>query len=184
MEKEMKITSLWSSSLFLFALSIPLHISFSGLSLRLVYITSPKFVTIVFYLFWSSSPCAYHLLILLITLILLVAIVDARILVSSPFHDLLLLISSPRRYQFSYPCRNPLLLFLIVFPLSWFLCLYLSRSSARFSSSISSWFFLDFDASVNPSLAPSAAASTASLTLGSEWSVSEQIWAKVIGEKL
>ena len=154
------------------------------LSLCLVDITSPKFVTIVFYLSWSSSPCAYHLLILLITLILLVATVDALILVSSPSHDLLLLISSPCRYQFSYPCRNPLLLFLIVSPLSWLLCLSLSRLLTRFSLSILSWFFLDFDASVNPSLAPLAAASTASFTLGSDWSVSEKIWAKVIGEKL
>ena len=162
-------TSSWSSSLFLFASSTPLHISLSQLSLRLVDITSLKFVTIVFYLSWSSSPCAYHLLILLITLILLVAIVDALILVSSPSYDLLLLISSPCQYQFSYPCRNPLLLFLIVFPFSWFICFSLSRLMARFSSSISSWFFLDFDASVNPSLAPSAAASTASLTLWKKW---------------
>ena len=133
---------------------------------------------------WSSSPCAYNILILLVTLILLFAIVDSLILVSSPSHDLLLLISLPCRYHFSYPCRNPLLLFLIVFPLSWSLCFSLSRLSARFSSSISSWFFRDFDALVNPFLAPLAAASTASITLGSEWSVSEKFWAKVIGEKL
>ena len=55
-------TSSWSSSLFLFALSIPLHISLSWLSLRLVDITSPKFVTIVFYASkfgrkWSVRNC-------------------------------------------------------------------------------------------------------------------------------
>ena len=118
---------------FIFASSIPLHISLSQLSLRLIDITLPKFVTIVFYLSWSSSPCAYHLLILMITLILLVAIVDVLILISSYSHDLLLLISLPRRYHFYYPCRNPLLLFLVVFPLSWFICFSLSWSSARFS---------------------------------------------------
>ena len=55
-------TSSWSSSLFLFASSIPLHISLSKLSLRLVDITSPKFVTIVFYASkfgrkWSGRNC-------------------------------------------------------------------------------------------------------------------------------
>ena len=55
-------TSSWYSSLFLFASSIPLHISLSRLSLRLVDITSPKSVTIVFYASkfgrkWSGRNC-------------------------------------------------------------------------------------------------------------------------------
>ena len=57
-------TSSWYSSLFLFASSIPLHISLSRLYLHLVDITSPKFVTIVFYasklgLKWSGKNCKH-----------------------------------------------------------------------------------------------------------------------------
>ena len=57
---------------------------------------------------------------------------------------LVTIVSSPRRYHFAYPCNNYLLLYLIVFYLSWFLCFSLLWSSACFSSSILSWFFLDF----------------------------------------
>ena len=35
---------------------------------------------------------------------------------------LVAIVSSPRRYHFAYPCNNYLLLYLIVFYLSWFLC--------------------------------------------------------------
>ena len=52
----------WSSYLFLFASSIPLHISLSQLSLHLVDINLPNFFTIVFYASkfgwkWSGRNC-------------------------------------------------------------------------------------------------------------------------------
>ena len=66
----------------------------------------------------SSYPCTDCLLFVLIPLLLLVAIVGVLLLISSPFRDLLLLVSLPRRYHFAYPSHNHLLLVLIFFSLS------------------------------------------------------------------
>ena len=46
------------------------------------------------------------------------------------------IVSSPRRYHFAYPCNNYLLLYLIVFYLSWFLCFSLLQSPAQLSLSL------------------------------------------------
>ena len=46
------------------------------------------------------------------------------------------IVSSPRWYHFAYPCDNYLLLYLIVFYLSWFLCFSLSQSPAQLSLSL------------------------------------------------
>ena len=46
------------------------------------------------------------------------------------------IVSSPNRYHFAYPCNNYLLLYLIVFYLSWFLCFSLSQSPAQLSLSL------------------------------------------------
>ena len=49
---------------------------------------------------------------------------------------LVVIVSSPRQYHFAYPCNNYLLLYLIVFYLSWFLCFSLSQSPAQLSLSL------------------------------------------------
>ena len=98
-------TSSWYSSLFLFASSIPLHISLSRLSLRIVDITSPKFVTIAFYLSWflcfslSQSPAQLSL----------------------SLHPLVIFLSFfylPCQYHFIYTCRDCLFASLISLRLS------------------------------------------------------------------
>ena len=101
----------------------------------LVYITSPILVEIFFSLYRSSYPIPYHLLFVLITFILLVTIISAIFFVSSPLRDLLILFSLPRQYHFIYPCYNNLILVLISFSFSWFLCFFLLIFLARFSSS-------------------------------------------------
>ena len=106
----------------------------------------------------SSSLHPDFILLLLIRFILLFTVVSILILVSSPPCGFLIIFSSPRLYHFTYPCYNHffasyislilyllqyyspcnyhLLLVQIVFSFSWFLCLYLSRSTMRFSLSL------------------------------------------------
>ena len=74
-------------------------------------------VSIFPYLLQLSSSCPDHLLLVLITFLLLVAMIEVLLLLSSPYRGILLLVYFPRWYNFSYPSRNSLFLVLIFFPL-------------------------------------------------------------------
>ena len=58
----------------------------------------------------------------MIPLLIIISIINTLLLLYSPPCDILLLVSLPCRYHFAYPCHNSLLVFLIVFSLSLFLC--------------------------------------------------------------
>ena len=88
-------------------------------SLCLVNITSPILVTTVFSLYRSHSTHPDCPLLVLIHLLLLAIIVGTIDLVSSPPHDLLLLVYFPFRHNFTYPYHNHILLVLIVLLFSW-----------------------------------------------------------------
>ena len=70
-------------------------------------------VVIFFSLSWSSYPCLYRSLLVLIPLLLLVAISGALLLFSSPPRDLLFPVYSTPLYHLAYHCINRLLLVLI-----------------------------------------------------------------------
>ena len=78
-----------------------------------------------FYFSVSSSPHHDILPRILIPLILLVAIVDTLLRISSPPCGLLLLVSSPYQYHFPYPFFHWLIFVPIAFLFSWFLLFYL-----------------------------------------------------------
>ena len=71
---------------------------------------------------------------------------NCLLLICSPRCDILLLIYLPHLYLFAHPCWNLILLVLIVFFLSWFVCFSYLRLSLCFSSSWLSWFCLNFNA--------------------------------------
>ena len=86
----------------------------------------------------SSSPHPYHILLVLVPLLLLAMIFSVLILINSPTCEIILLVSSPHKYHFTYTCWNILLILCIVFSFYWFLCFSFSLSSVRISLSLHS----------------------------------------------
>ena len=142
--------------------------------------TSPLRDCLVLAIFFSSS---IHLPVIFFSSSLSLVNITLPILVA--------IVSSSCRYHLAYPCNNYLLLYLIVFYLSWLLCFSLSQSPAQLSLSL---HLLVIFLSFSICLVDTNSYILVTIVSSPRWYhfaqvcynrlLREQFWAKVIGEKL